>query len=58
MYEKAQIEYSNTLLSAFSEIESKLSFDQMLTNQVILLSEAFREAEDTYDLSKEDIIRV
>ena len=53
MFEKAQIEYSNTLLSAFSEIESKLSFDQMLTKQVVLLSEALREAEDTYDLSKE-----
>ena len=53
MYEKAQIEYSNSLLSAFSEIESKLSFDQMLTNQVVLLSEALKEAEDTYDLSKE-----
>ena len=25
----------------------------MLTNQAVLLSEAFREAEDTYDLSKE-----
>jgi len=53
MYEKAKIEYYDTLTKSFLEIENKLALDEMLNNQVILLVEALEESEKTYDLAKE-----
>ena len=52
IYEKAKIEYYNTLLKAFSEIENKLAASQMLDTQVLLLMEALDEAQKTYELAK------
>ena len=53
MYEKAKIEYYDTLLKAFSEIENKLAVNQMLDKQVLLLIEALDESEKTYKLAKD-----
>ena len=53
IYEKAKIEYYNTLLEAFSEIENKLAASQMLDTQVLLLMEALDEAQKTYELAKD-----
>ena len=53
MYEKAKVEYYNTLIKSFLEIENKLSLDEMLNKQVVLLVKALQEAERTYDLAKE-----
>ena len=53
MYEKSKVEYYNTLIKSFLEIENKLSLDEMLNKQVVLLVEALQEAEKTYDLAKE-----
>jgi len=53
MYEKAKIEYYDTLLKAFSEIENKLAINQMLDKQVLLLIKALDESEKTYELAKD-----
>ena len=53
MYEKAKVEYYDTLTKSFLEIENKLALDEMLNTQVILLIEALEESEKTYDLAKE-----
>jgi len=53
IYEKRKIEYYNTLLKAFSEIENKLRVDQLLNSQVSLLIEALSEVEKTYQLAKD-----
>ena len=53
MFEKSKVEYYNVLMNSFLEIENKLSLDQMLNTQVVLLVEALDEAEKTYDLAKE-----
>jgi NodT family efflux transporter outer membrane factor (OMF) lipoprotein len=53
IYEKSKIEYYNTLLKAFSEIENKLAVSQMLDTQVLLLMEALDEAKKTYELAKD-----
>ncbi len=52
-YEKAKVEYYNTLIKSFLEIENKLSLDEMLNKQVVLLIDALQESEKTYDLAKE-----
>ena len=53
IYEKAKVEYYDTLLKAFSEIENKLAVSQMLDSQVLLLIEALSEVEKTYELAKD-----
>ena len=51
--EQTQIDYVYSILKAFSEIESKLSMDIMLNNQLISLSNAYIQSKEAYSLAKD-----